>query len=138
LRAESSGYFTKSADEIFTQQAVRRIHEQMDPKGVLLRECRDSQAHPNTFPVVLTLDVTGSMGMIPQQLIQDGLPTLMSKLIQSVTAIPCRSASSKAGMRNWICGSPAPTWKKAVAATAAKATCWPTILRLTTRRPILL
>jgi hypothetical protein len=82
LRAESSGYFTKSADEIFTQQAVRRIHEQMDPKGVLLRECRDSQAHPNTFPVVLTLDVTGSMGMIPQQLIQDGLPTLMSKLIQ--------------------------------------------------------
>lgn len=33
----------------------------LDPKGVV-RECRDSEEHPNTIPVILALDVTGSMG----------------------------------------------------------------------------
>ena len=82
-RAASSGYFKKSASEIFTQSAVRRIHESMDPKGVIIRECRDSETHPNATPIQLYLDVTGSMGHIPHEMIKDGLPTLMGTLIQS-------------------------------------------------------
>lgn len=38
-----------------------RLHESVNPAGVI-RECCDSAEHPNTVPVILGLDVTGSMG----------------------------------------------------------------------------
>ena len=48
----------------YTVQEVyknRRISPLLDPKNVM-RRCIDSEEHPNTFPVILALDVTGSMG----------------------------------------------------------------------------
>lgn len=81
--AESKGYFTKSADQIFEQNTKRKVHELMSPKDILKRESRDSEAHPNAIPVQLYLDVTGSMGHIPHEMIKDGLPTLMGSLIQN-------------------------------------------------------
>lgn len=39
----------------------RMLQSALDPKGVK-RECRDTEEHPNTIPVILALDVTGSMG----------------------------------------------------------------------------
>lgn len=47
-----------SAQEMFKQ---RKIAPELDPMGVI-RECCDSEEHPNTKPVILALDVTGSMG----------------------------------------------------------------------------
>lgn len=44
--------------QLFTQ---RTLHPDLDPKNVI-RECCDSQDHPRTVPVILALDVTGSMG----------------------------------------------------------------------------
>jgi len=85
VRASGMGYDTKSREEIFTQ---RSIHNQMDPNGITLRESRDSEDHPNSFPVVLSLDETGSMGMIPHFLVREGLPHMMQKIIDSGISDP--------------------------------------------------
>jgi len=79
----SKHYYTKSADEIFTQNKVKRIHPSMDPKGIIVRECLDSEAHPLTVPIILSLDLTGSMQQIPLNLIRNGLPKLMGRLVQN-------------------------------------------------------
>jgi hypothetical protein len=77
------GYYSKSTNDIFTQNKERRIHESMDPNGIILRESRDSEVHPNTVPIIISLDLTGSMGRIPHELVKDGLPKLVSGIIQN-------------------------------------------------------
>lgn len=49
---------TVGAQEVFRS---RRLDAMLNPYKVI-RECVDSAEHPKTFPVILALDVTGSMG----------------------------------------------------------------------------
>jgi hypothetical protein len=68
-RAKKAGYGTKSAGEIFTQNAKDKHIESMNPR-YFFQESRDSEVHPNSVPIILGLDVTGSMGHIPYDLIR--------------------------------------------------------------------
>lgn len=79
-RSATNNWDTKSAAEIFTN---RTVNKQMDPINILLRESRDSDEHPNSLATIVALDVTGSMGMVPHNLVQNGLPKLMEKIIQA-------------------------------------------------------
>lgn len=82
VRATKQGYSTKHVDDIFEQNRKRQIHESMEPSKALLREARDSESHPLSVPIMFSLDVTGSMGRIPHQLIKEGLPKMMSQIME--------------------------------------------------------
>jgi hypothetical protein len=75
----------QSGGEVFHQ---RRCHEAMDPNGVRFRESRDSEAHPNSLPVVFALDVSGSMGEIPKRLATETLPSFMKALLDAGVTDP--------------------------------------------------
>ncbi len=79
IRAESEGYATKSINETFSQ---RNINSAMNPYGITFRESRDSEEHPNSVPIIIALDVTGSMGSVPHFLVKKGLPDIMDSIIQ--------------------------------------------------------
>lgn len=68
----------KSASEIFNSRSLRA---DMDPRQIKVRESRDSTSNPHSTPIILALDVTGSMGIIPEALIKDGLGTLVQSIL---------------------------------------------------------
>lgn len=72
-----TSYSGKSADQIFSSG----MNPTMDPHGLVFRESRDSDAHPNSIAIAVFLDVTGSMGQIPEMLIRHKLGSLMDTLL---------------------------------------------------------
>lgn len=80
----TTSYHTKSRDEVFSH----KVGEKLDPrnvkvgkgdrKGLQLRESIISPENPNPTPIILGLDVTGSMGEVAHQIATDELPKLMT------------------------------------------------------------
>ena len=58
------------------------LDKAMDPKNVL-RECCDSDEHPTTIPIILALDVTGSMGSTAIE-VQKKLNPIMMEIYKRV------------------------------------------------------
>jgi len=68
-------------DDIFANNRLGRADARMLPHGVKFRESRDSDIHPESLAVAVFLDVTGSMGRIPEVLVREKLGALMNTLI---------------------------------------------------------
>lgn len=82
---DSSGFVTtnyKSASQAYTSVS---LDEDLDPKNII-RECVDSEEHPNTIPVILALDVTGSMGSTAIE-VSKKLGIIMNRLFENVKDI---------------------------------------------------
>lgn len=83
--SSKKSYATKSREQIFTS---RDIDPEMDPRKIVLRESRDSQEHPQSIAILVGLDVTGSMGMVPESIVKKTLPDLMGSLLEQGIADP--------------------------------------------------
>ncbi len=69
---------SQSREDIFKQSV---LHPEMDPKGVRVRESRDSDKHPESIGVIFALDETGSMRDIPEYLAREELPSFMELIL---------------------------------------------------------
>jgi hypothetical protein len=58
-----------------------RLKSSLDPKGVKVRESRDSADHPESNAIGVLFDVTGSMGQTPYEFAQKKLGGLMKMLV---------------------------------------------------------
>lgn len=59
-----------------------RLENLLDPKGVAVRESRDSAANPNSTALIVGLDVTGSMSRVLDNMAREGLGTLVGNIYE--------------------------------------------------------
>lgn len=69
----------KTTDQVYSST---RMHKNLDPKGVKLRESCDSADNPNSTPLIVGIDVTGSMGIIADVIARKGLGTLFTGILE--------------------------------------------------------
>lgn len=81
---DSSGAMrtSMSNQEMFKSRSIDPL---LNPRDVV-RECVDSDEHPNTIPVILALDVTGSMGEAAVEVAKQ-LNVIMTKLYEDIKDI---------------------------------------------------
>ncbi|HEY6786289.1 MAG TPA: hypothetical protein VI365_03165, partial [Trebonia sp.] len=65
----------------YSDSGARTVHRDLDPRGVTVRESRDSAEHPTSVAIVVLFDVTGSMRAVPRVL-QAKLPQLLGLLMR--------------------------------------------------------
>jgi hypothetical protein len=71
---------TRAAAPVQAMFSQRACHPLMNPRGIRARESRDSVEHPASLAIAFALDVTSSMGEIPEALARRELPNLMKLL----------------------------------------------------------
>lgn len=75
----AKGLDGRSRDQIFT---ARGLHPDLDPRRIDLRESRDSEANPASTPIIVAVDVTGSMGRLAEVLVRSGVAKVMEALLE--------------------------------------------------------
>ena len=82
IRSDGTVLMSHDVKQNYTQN---RLADVLNPLNVM-RECRDSAEHPNTIPVILALDVTGSMGDTANE-VAAKLGVIMTQLYKEVTDV---------------------------------------------------
>ena len=77
-RTREVQYQSMSREQVFKS---RELNAYVDPLNIKVREARDSEVHPNTVPIIIAFDVTGSMGDIPYKMVQKHMSKMMETLI---------------------------------------------------------
>jgi hypothetical protein len=77
-RAFAASTSGKSTQQIYTST---KLDDYLNPKGVKIRESRDSDDHPKSTPLIVALDVTGSMGILADTIARKGLGVLFNDVI---------------------------------------------------------
>ncbi|WP_026889633.1 hypothetical protein [Clostridium beijerinckii] len=67
----------KTVDDVF---AARRLDPSLNPYKVSFRESCDSSDNPSSTPIIIGLDVTGSMGIIADSIAREGLEKLATEI----------------------------------------------------------
>lgn len=68
----------KATAEVFTSTGMKAS---LNPKGVTMRESRDSDDNPASTPIIIATDVTGSMGFIADAIARKGLGVLFPSIL---------------------------------------------------------
>lgn len=68
----------KTTEQVF---GSREMRPELNPKGVKIRESRDSVDNPRSNGIIIALDVTGSMGVLADNIAREGLGILFNKLL---------------------------------------------------------
>jgi hypothetical protein len=83
--------FSYSRDTYAKPRSEWKVNELLDPKrenqkgdhaGTIIRESLDFEDHPNTTPIIVAFDVTGSMSRVPRVIVQE-LPKLIQALLDA-------------------------------------------------------
>ena len=77
-RAYTSTTVGKTTEEVYSARAIK---DALNPKGVKVRESRDSVDSPAATPIIVAIDVTGSMGMIADVIARKGLGILFEAIL---------------------------------------------------------
>ena len=80
LRTARSITSDASAENLFKNT---KMLDKFNPKFIGMREARDNDEHPNSTPIAIGVDVTGSMGYLSESIIKNSLNELMKKLYAS-------------------------------------------------------
>jgi len=82
--SSTASAFTYSSTAHATARATGTrlaVHPTLDPKGLTFRESRDSVDHPESLPVAVFLDTTGS-NIAQARIVHEAMPTLMGLLVR--------------------------------------------------------